>query len=101
MQPRPRAALALVALLLALLAPAHHHHTGTAAARVTAAVPDAAPAVRASVRDQVVSPPLLDATGATGSVAAVPAAAARSAETVALPAYLVIGADRSRGPPQG
>jgi len=100
MQPRSRAALALLALLAALLTPAPHPHAGTTHPRVAAASPDAVPAARVAQRQQPAAAPQLDATTTDPAVA--PAAAVRQPATVVAPAGSAADRTpvRTRGPPQ-
>jgi hypothetical protein len=97
---RRRAALAVVALLLALLAPSTHSSAGTAAARVTAAVPDSVPAVRLATREHTDSAPLLDAVAPQSPRLLADGAPAPAMQPAPGPAYRLRGAASVRGPPQ-
>ena len=97
---RRRAALAVVALLLALLAPSTQASWGTAAARVTAAVPDSVPAARLATRVHVDAGPLLDAV-VTQPIRVLPGGRpAPAVRPAPRPTYPVRGAASVRGPPQ-
>ncbi|MCW2671881.1 MAG: hypothetical protein JWP14_470 [Frankiales bacterium] len=96
---RRQAALAVVALLLALLAPSTHTSSGTAAARVTVAVPDSVPAARLATREHVDPAPPLDAVAAQPTRVISSGRPAPAGQPAPGPAYRIRGAASVRGPP--